>query len=177
MNKRLEKSNIDGEQENIINQINQIQEQLNTIEEEKQDLDFRVRNNKAGYVYIISNIGAFGEGIYKIGMTRRLDPYERMRELSGASVPFPYDVHALIFSEDAPKLESQLHNQFQDLRVNQVNNRKEFFKVSLKEIEKVVRKNYKKPIELIQLGLAKEYHETLAINKSKENHLNKEFIS
>ena len=78
------------------------------------DLDYRQANQRAGYVYIISNIGAFGDDVYKIGMTRRLDPQDRIDELGGASVPFRFDVHALIFSDDAPKLETALHQAFED---------------------------------------------------------------
>lgn len=91
-------------------------------------------------IYIISNIGSFGEGIYKIGMTRRLDPQDRVDELGDASVPFKFDVHAMIFSDDAPALEAALHRAFDSRKVNMVNNRKEFFRVTLDEIEDVVKK-------------------------------------
>lgn len=77
-------------------------------------MDYREANKKAGYVYVISNIGAFGENVYKIGMTRRLEPMDRIDELSNASVPFRFDVHAMIFSDDAPKLEAALHRAFDD---------------------------------------------------------------
>ena len=93
-------------------------------------------------MYIISNIGAFGENIYKIGMTRRLEPEVRIAELSGASVPFRFDIHAMIFSNDAPKLEAALHNAFADRKMNLVNGRKEFFMVTLDEIKKVVQENH-----------------------------------
>ena len=89
---------------------------------------------KIGHIYIISNIGSFGEDVYKIGMTRRLDPLERVYELGSAAVPFHFDVHAVIYSENAPLLELQLHNKFKDNRLNRINNRKEFYKVSLDEI-------------------------------------------
>ena len=92
------------------------------------------QQTRAGYVYIISNIGSFGEGVYKIGMTRRVEPMERVVELSNASVPFPYDVHAMIWSEDAPTLESSLHRIFDNRKVNAINGRKEFFQVSLAEV-------------------------------------------
>ena len=90
---------------------------------------------KAGYVYIISNIGAFGENVYKIGMTRRLDPQERVDELGDASVPFNFDVHAMIFSDDAPALEAALHKAFENRKLNMVNKRREFFNVTLDEIK------------------------------------------
>ncbi|EGT4699444.1 GIY-YIG nuclease family protein, partial [Clostridioides difficile] len=108
--------------------INSIEEKLALLSKDLDDVLNREQNTRAGHVYIISNIGSFGENIYKIGVTRRLDPTERINELSSASVPFKYDIHATIFSEDAPKLESALHKAFDNKRVNKVNNRKEFFK-------------------------------------------------
>lgn len=91
------------------------------------DVDYRTANIRAGYVYVISNIGAFGERMVKIGMTRRLDPMDRVRELGDASVPFTFDVHALFFSDDAVGVEALLHRHFAEQRVNRVNNRREFF--------------------------------------------------
>lgn len=131
-----------------------------------EDLDYREANHRAGYVYIISNIGAFGENIYKIGMTRRLEPEERIAELSGASVPFKFDVHAMIFSDDAPKLETALHNHFADKKVNLVNGRKEFFNVTLEEIKQVVRENHDKSVDFINIPDAEQYRESLMIRKS-----------
>lgn len=163
--------------DNLTLEIEKAEQELKKIEDEKAELDYRVRNAKAGYVYIISNIGAFGDNVYKIGMTRRLNPNERIRELSAASVPFAFDVHAMIFSEDAPALESALHKTFHDKRVNKVNNRKEFFRVSLKEIEKVVRENYSKPIELTKLGIAKEYRETMMIEKEESKKHSSSFLT
>ena len=89
--------------------------------------DYRIANIRAGYVYVISNIGAFGPGVVKVGLTRRLEPRDRVRELGDASVPFPYDVHALFFSQDAVTLENELHHALEDRRVNYVNSRREFF--------------------------------------------------
>ena len=129
------------------------------------DLDYREANQRAGYVYIISNIGAFGENIFKIGMTRRLEPEERIAELSGAAVPFKFDIHAMIFSDDAPKLEAALHNRFADKKVNLVNGRKEFFNVSLEEIKKVVRENHDKTVEFINIPDAEQYRESLMLRK------------
>ena len=130
------------------------------------DLDYREANHRAGYVYIISNIGAFGENIFKIGMTRRLEPEERIAELSGASVPFRFDVHAMIFSDDAPKLEAALHNHFADKKVNLVNGRKEFFNVTLEEIKQVVRDNYDKTVDFVNIPDAEQYRESLMIRKN-----------
>ena len=144
-----------------------IEEHLNSIDAEIKDIDYREANQKAGYVYIISNIGSFGENIYKIGMTRRLDPQDRVDELGDASVPFRFDVHAMIFSEDAPALEAALHNAFEDKKVNLVNNRKEFFNVTLDEIEKVVKENYDKTVDFIKLPEAEQYRESMMIRKHK----------
>lgn len=130
-----------------------------------EDVDYREANKRAGYVYIISNIGAFGEGIYKIGMTRRLDPMERVNELGDASVPFNFDVHALIFTEDAPGLESALHKAFDDRKVNKINTRREFFRVSLDEIKKVVRENFDKTVEWIDFPAAEQYRQSIGSNQ------------
>ncbi|PPS91408.1 GIY-YIG nuclease family protein [Streptomyces sp. MH60] len=97
-------------------------------------MDAREANIRAGYVYVISNIGAFGERMVKIGLTRRLDPMDRVNELGDASVPFRFDVHALIFSEDAVGLERRLHQEFEDRRVNRVNLRREFFYTTPTEV-------------------------------------------
>lgn len=143
------------------NEKMKIETRLEDINKNIADLDYRAANIKAGYVYIISNIGAFGENIYKIGMTRRLDPMERVDELSDASVPFKFDVHALIFSEDAPALEAALHREFEDKKVNMINGRKEFFRVSLDEIKRVVRENHDKVVEFTDVPDAEQYRETI----------------
>ena len=93
------------------------------------------QQTRTGYVYVISNVRSFGESVYKIGMTRRLDPMDRVRELGDASVPFPFDVHYMIYTDDAPKLEAELHQRFAEFKMNSDNYRKEFFKVSLSEIK------------------------------------------
>lgn len=131
--------------------------QLNDCEKAIKDIDYREANQKAGYVYVVSNIGSFGEGVYKIGMTRRLDPLERIEELGDASVPFDFDVHAMIFSDDAPALEAALHKAFESRKVNMVNHRREFFKVSLQEIKAEVRKNYDKTTEWTDVPAAEQY--------------------
>ena len=139
------------------------------VDKALQDLDYREANHRAGYVYIISNIGAFGENIYKIGMTRRLEPEARIAELSGASVPFRFDIHAMIFSNDAPKLEAALHNAFADRKMNLVNGRKEFFMVTLEEIKKVVQENHDKTVEFLNDADAQQYRESEMMRKRKEN--------
>ena len=139
---------------------------LEDIQTKLEDIDYRQANQRAGYVYIISNIGAFGEGVYKIGMTRRLDPMERVDELGDASVPFYFDVHAMIFSDDAPKLEAALHHAFEDRRVNMINRRREYFRVSLDEIKEVVRKNHDKTVEFVDTPPAAQYRQTVLMSKA-----------
>lgn len=121
---------------------------------------------KVGYIYVISNIGSFGDNVYKIGMTRRLDPYDRIRELGDASVPFQFDVHAVIYSDNAPQLEYELHKKFSAVRVNQLNARKEFFKVTLEEIEVVVKSHLGAEISFTKIAEAIEYRQTQAISQS-----------
>jgi hypothetical protein len=115
---------------------------------------------RAGHVYVISNEGSFGSNVFKIGMTRRADPEDRVRELGDASVPFSFDVHAMIYSEDAPELERKLHRALAATRVNLVNERKEFFAVTLAEIERAVRENWGKPVEFVRLAAAEEWRRT-----------------
>jgi len=147
----------DEQKESIAEKIGEIENSLLDIDKSIQDVDYREANQRAGYVYVISNIGSFGEGVYKIGMTRRLDPYERIYELSGASVPFNFDVHAMIFTDDAPGLEAALHRAFEPFKVNLVNQRREFFKVSLEQIKGEVRKNHDKIVEFFELPEAEQY--------------------
>ena len=143
-----------------------LESQLNDLNKKLADVDYRQNNQKAGYVYIISNIGAFGENVYKIGMTRRLDPQDRVDELGDASVPFNFDVHAMIFTEDAPALENALHKAFDDRKLNMINERREFFNVTLEEIECVVKANYDKTVEFKKVAAAEQYRESLKIRQS-----------
>lgn len=140
-----------------------IEAHLRDLDVAIQDIDYREANKKAGYVYIISNIGAFGENVYKIGMTRRLDPTERVDELGDASVPFKFDIHALIFSDDAPKLEAALHRAFETKRLNKVNTRREFFAVTLDEIMQVVKDNYDKTVDFKRMPDAEQYRQSMRI--------------
>lgn len=153
----------------LLERENQINAHIDNVSSALKEVDYRQANYKAGYVYIISNIGAFGENIYKIGMTRRLEPEDRINELSGASVPFRFDIHALIFTDDAPKLESALHSAFADKKLNLINGRKEFFNVSLDEIKKVVYENYDKTIDWIDIPDAQQYRETQMLRKQINN--------
>lgn len=136
------------------------QEIINGLEDAEKalkDIDYREANKRAGYVYVISNIGAFGENVYKIGMTRRLEPQERVDELGDASVPFNFDVHAMIFTDDAPGLESALHKAFEDRKLNMVNTRREFFNVTLEEIKSEIKKNFDKTVEFKDVPDAEQY--------------------
>ena len=141
----------------------EIEKHLSDLDIAIKDINYREANKRAGYVYIISNIGSFGENIYKIGMTRRLDPMERVYELGDASVPFKFDVHAMIFSDDAPTLEAALHRAFENKKVNMINGRREFFYVTLEEIEEVVKANYDKTVEFIKVPQAEQYRDSQKI--------------
>ena len=148
----------DVDKQAIEEKIQEVESQLTQIDAALKDIDYREANQKAGYVYVISNVGSFGKDVYKIGMTRRLDPTERVDELGDASVPFNFDIHAMIFSENAPALEAALHRAFEDRKVNMVNPRREFFRVTLDEIKEVVRKNYDKTAEFIDVPEAEQYY-------------------
>ena len=164
----MQKAKDDVEKQLYIDKIQELEEKLKALASDKENVLEREQNTRAGFVYIISNIGSFGESIFKIGMTRRLDPMDRISELSSASVPFPFDVHALIFSEDAPALETLLHHHFQKRQVNKVNPRKEFFKVDLEEIKKLVLENHNATVQFVDMPDAAEYRETLRIEQSPD---------
>lgn len=151
----------------IINEkLEEVRQKMLELDKEEKVIDYREQNAKAGYVYIISNIGAFGENVFKIGMTRRLEPMDRIDELGDASVPFSFDVHALIFSENAPALESKIHAHFHNTRLNKLNNRKEFFRADIDEIEKVVKENYDKVVDVLKDAPAEQYRESLKIQEA-----------
>lgn len=146
-------------------QLQELQTRLAEAEARGQRALSMAQQTRRGNVYIVSNIGSFGDDVYKIGLTRRLDPEDRIRELGDSSVPFEFDIHAMIFSEDAPQLERQLHKHFVLGQVNKVNHRKEFFRISIKEL--------REKIELLGLNakwtmtaVARDYRETLAIEKA-----------
>lgn len=122
--------------------------------------DFRLANIRSGYVYVISNQGAFGPNVVKIGLTRRLEPNDRITELGGASVPFRFDVHALFFSEDAVTLEAELHAHFRDRALNAVNARKEFFFASPAEVRDVLVEKVGSLLEFSEAGESMEYHQS-----------------
>lgn len=140
--------------------IKQLEEELREAKEKAERAISMAQQTKKGHVYIISNIGSFGEDVYKIGLTRRLDPTERVKELGDASVPFSFDIHAMIYVDDAPALENTLHKAFHEERVNAVNLRKEFFKVSLDEIKSKVYELVGEEAEFKTTILADEYFQT-----------------
>ena len=146
-------------------QLQELSQRLKEAEERNQRAMSMAQQTKRGHVYIISNIGSFGENIYKIGLTRRLEPLDRVRELGDSSVPFEFDVHALIFSDDAPALENRLHKHFLLMQMNKLNYRKEFFKVDLQHIREEVEKMELK-VKWTMTAVAREYRETLAIEKA-----------
>jgi hypothetical protein len=148
--------------EDLIAQIEKLERELKEAQEKKERAISMAQQTKRGHVYVISNIGSFGENVFKIGMTRRLEPIERIKELGDASVPFQFDIHAMIYSEEAPTLENELHKAFSNKKVNMLNYRKEFFMVSLDEIEQKT-KEIGLEAEFSRLPEAMEYRETLAI--------------
>lgn len=166
----LIKSAQNEELDKLKKQLSEYQDKLSELDDIEEDIDYREGHAAAGYVYIISNIGAFGEDVYKIGVTRRLDPMERIRELGSASVPFRFDVHALIFSEEAFALETELHNKFEKYKVNKLNNRKEYFKVPFDKIKEVLEQHKELAIELTEQAEAFEYRQSLKLtNGTKDN--------
>jgi hypothetical protein len=144
-------------------EVEALREKLKEAEERGRRTQAQAELTKVGHVYVISNIGSFGENVFKVGLTRRLEPLDRVKELGDASVPFSFDVHMLIFSEDAPKLEHKLHDALHKHRVNRVNFRKEFFRVDLETIRQVVEENYG-TVEYVADAEALEYRESLTIS-------------
>lgn len=149
-------------------QLVELEQKLKEAEEKNQRALSMAQQTKRGTVYVISNVGSFGENVYKVGMTRRLDPLDRVKELGDASVPFPFDVHAFIESEDAPALETALHHELALTQMNKVNPRKEFFRIDISSIKKLVEK---KGLEAswTMAAEAAEYRETLAIEERIKN--------
>lgn len=151
-----------AKQARLHERIAELQQRLDEAHANKERAVARAQMTRSGHVYVISNVGSFGEHVYKIGMTRRLDPLDRVRELGDASVPFHFDVHAIIYSDDAPSLESELHRTFDRHRVNRVNERKEFFRVSIDDIAEAVRVRHGE-FEMTLVAEAAEYRKTQAI--------------
>nr|WP_241992998.1 DUF4041 domain-containing protein [Cryobacterium frigoriphilum] len=166
-----ERSRLDKERSHLANALKSLEEQgqtdedlvrrLAAVDEAIADNDFRAANIRAGYVYVISNEGAFGPDVVKIGLTRRLTPTDRIAELSGASVPFRFDTHTLFFSEDAVTLENELHKHFADRALNQANSRKEFFFAKPTEVRDVLLQKVGNILEFSDLAEATEYRQSL----------------
>lgn len=156
----------ENEKQEFLNQIKELEEKLKSAHEESERAISNAQITSVGHVYIISNIGSFGENVYKIGMTRRDDPMDRVRELGDASVPFRFDVHALVYSENARKLESDLHVYFNERRKNKVNKRKEFFNVTIDELKSAC-EEIGVEIEFTELAEAREFRETLTLEEEK----------
>ena len=155
----------DKEKAKLEKEIKELKEALNRNNEEIGKIDEWRETPGAGYVYIISNIGSFGKNVFKIGVTRRDNPDERIRELSSASVPFRYDTHVFIFSKDAFALEKELHDRFNDSRVNKVNRRKEFFKITIDDVKQIVEENKADIHSFVEHPDAEEYYDTLKIEE------------
>ncbi|MCW8998310.1 MAG: DUF4041 domain-containing protein, partial [Kangiellaceae bacterium] len=145
--------------------IADLERQLSEALEKEERAKSMAEQTRKGHVYVISNIGSFGEDVYKIGLTRRLEPMDRVKELGDASVPFAFDVHAMIYVEDAPALESALHREFSSRRVNAVNLRKEFFRTKLSDIRNAVQGIVGDQVEFKTTILAEEYFETLRLQQ------------
>ncbi|EYF07764.1 DUF4041 domain-containing protein [Chondromyces apiculatus] len=169
---RKAREEVDGaagkKQQKLLGEIEELQRKLAEAQVNKQRAVSQAQLTRSGHVYVISNVGSFGEHVYKIGMTRRLDPMDRVRELGDASVPFTFDVHAVIYAEDAPGLEAQLHRTFHHRRVNRVNEKKEFFRVSLEEIVAVVQTTHAAEVEFVTMAEAAEYRKTLAMGEGAQ---------
>lgn len=138
---------------------------MSKVEEKKAEI-VNLQNGKAGTVYIISNIGAFGDNVFKIGMTRRLEPQERVDELGSASVPFPFDVHSFIFSDDAVELENDLHKELDSRRVNKINRRKEFFNIDVGELREIVER-IDPTASFRETALAEQYRQSVSMARER----------
>jgi hypothetical protein len=158
---------VGARQAKLVDQIEELERRLAEAHSNKERAISRAQQTRSGHVYVISNIGSFGEHVYKIGMTRRLDPMERIWELGDASVPFDFDVHAVIFTEDAPALENALHRAFHSHRINRVNERKEFFHVSIDAIAEAVR-GQRADVQITLAAEAADYWKTQALLADEE---------
>jgi hypothetical protein len=151
--------------------IQRLRAELAEIDRAIEDVDYRAANIRAGYVYVISNVGSFGESLVKVGLTRRLDPMDRIRELSDASVPFNFDVHALFFSKDAVGIETSMHARLADSRVNVVNHRREFFHITPREAKLHLAELAGELLQFTDEPEALEYRQSLAARKNRPEEL------
>lgn len=149
-------------------QLAELEGKLQEAEERGQRALSMAQQTRRGHVYVISNVGSFGEEVFKIGMTRRLEPMDRVKELGDASVPFSFDVHAMIYSDDAPTLEKELHRKFNKRSVNKINPRKEFFRTTVAEVKQAVEQQGLNEVHWTMKAEAAEYRESLAIEKEQQ---------
>ncbi len=163
LEKKMEEKS-DAERASYQEELDRLKEELQEAHQKFERAKSRAQETKQGHVYVISNIGSFGENVLKIGMTRRMEPMDRVKELGDASVPFTFDVHALIESDDAPNLESTLHKVFDNKRVNKVNRRKEYFNVNLEEIEKELQ-NLEINALINKVASADEYYQSIKLEQ------------
>lgn len=163
------------ELEDLKKKISSLEKQLAAVSLKKEEIT-NLANGKAGNVYIISNLGSFGKNVFKIGMTRRINPQDRVNELGDASVPFKFDVHSFIFSDDAVGLESKLHQIMDSKRVNKVNRRKEFFYTSIDELEKIV-SEIDPTAEFNKTMLAEEFRQSLSTEENYTDDYTPDFDS
>lgn len=173
---RAERDRLDKERQHYLNALaaleakgdtegaERMRQQIADADKAIADVDYRAANARAGYVYVISNVGSFGPEVVKIGMTRRLVPQERVDELGDASVPFRFDVHALFFSADAVALETALHQHFADRRINRVNLRREYFRATPAEVLEALRERHVEVLEYAVEPVAEEYRASLAVS-------------
>lgn len=155
-------------------EVDRLKARLAEAEARNQRAIAQAQITKAGHIYIISNIGSFGEGVFKIGMTRRLEPLDRISELSDASVPFPFDVHMMISSDNAPALEHALHKEFHKHRINKVNPRKEYFKAVLDDIKLFVEKHHGE-VSYIADAEALEYRQSIVMSEQDQEYIEEVF--
>ena len=167
ISEQISTSEDDAQTKLLKERLAELESQLAAVSVKKEEI-INLQNGKAGYVYIISNLGSFGDKMFKIGMTRRIDPQDRVDELGSASVPFKFDVHSFIFSEDAVSLESELHKRLNDRRVNKINMRKEFFNCSIEELEKLVLE-IEPTAPFTTTMLAEQYRQTLELEAENES--------
>jgi hypothetical protein len=159
----LEKALAEAKEEHS-EEVERLEARLAEAEEKSQRAMSRAQMTKSGHVYVLSNVGSFGDGVFKVGMTRRLEPAERVKELGDASVPFPFDVHMMISSDDAPKLENALHRALHKLRLNKIKPRKEFFRTDIEAIRQIVEENHGE-VEYVADAEALEYHQSLTMSE------------
>ena len=167
LRKAREEAYSDSEEAEHLSKIAELERRLAEAEANRERAISRAQMTRSGHVYVISNVGSFGQDVFKVGMSRRLDPMERVKELGDASVPFPFDVHAMIFTEDAPGFEKEIHRQIWEHRVNRVNDRREFFQLSMPQLEEATARaaeklNIKAEIRWTRYALAEQYRQSVS---------------